>query len=165
MNIVDYLEQMWDLAATGKAQGVFFWFSLYAFVMLLYSFFYQIRVAKWPSTKGELIDISVREFGFSFAPSQKRYVAVAAYKYVVDGREYIGKRLSPWLFMTNNNASLILKNQINSIFHHSDGAVTVYYNLRNPNKCYLIKPGLYGKLITVLLAVTPFLFYWLLYYD
>jgi len=165
MSMIEYFEQMWALATDGQAQGVFFWGSLYVCMMLLYSLVYQIKVTYWPGTKGELIDERIREFGHAYAPSDKDYAASVSYKYVVDGKEYVGKRLSPWLFITNNNAKYILKKQLKLIFRLSDGVVMVYYNPRKPNKSYLIKPGLFGKFLTVFLAIIPILTYWLKYHD
>jgi hypothetical protein len=165
MSMIEYLEKMWVLAANGYGQGVFFWSALYALLMLLYSFMFQIRVTSWPSTEGELINEGIKEFGYAYAKSDKRYIASVYYKYVVQGNEYVGKRLSPWFFITNNNASFFLKNQLNSILRHSSGLVTVYYNPNKPSKSFLIKPGLIGKCVTVALAVIPFLMYWQKYYG
>jgi|SRR5210317_523838 hypothetical protein len=164
MSMMDYFERMWVLAANGNGQGVFFWCAVYMLVMLLYSLMYQIRVTSWPSTEGELIKDRIREFGYAFAPSDKEYIASVSYTYVVQGNEYVGKRLSPWLFITNNNAKFILKKQLNSVLRQSSGLVTVYYNPNKPSKSYLIKPGLTGKFVTAALAVIPFLMYWQKYY-
>ncbi len=42
--MIQYLEDMLELAMAGNPQGVFFFISLYSFVLLAYSFVYQLRV-------------------------------------------------------------------------------------------------------------------------
>jgi len=165
MDILGYIEDMLRLALHGKAQGVFFWSALYVLVLSFYSFMFQIRVSSWPSTEGELIDERIKEFGFHYAKWDKEYIASVTYKYVVQGSEYVGNRLSSWFFITNNNASFFLKNQLNSILRHPSGLITVYYNPNKPGKSFLIKPGLIGKCITLALAVIPSLMYWQKYYG
>ncbi|AUM12284.1 DUF3592 domain-containing protein [Ketobacter alkanivorans] len=165
MGAVDYFESMWGLALNGQAQGVFFFASLYALVMLLYSLRFQVRVSSLPGVEGELEDERIREFGYAYAMSQKEYVVSVSYKYVVEGKEYVGNRLSPWAFVTNNNARFILKSQLNSICRGSSGKITVYYDPEKPHKSFLIKPGLFGKSVTGLLAIMPLAMYWLKYYS
>ncbi len=163
--MIEYLEKMWFLAAEKNAQGVFFWVSLYMFLMLLHSLIFQIKVTSWPSTLGELTDEKIREFGYAYALSNKKYKASLSYKYIVNGNEHIGKRLSPWFFVTNSNAKFILKKQLHSVIRPSNGMVTVYYNPKKPQKSFLIKPGFTGKIITMVLAILPFILYWGKYYS
>ena len=165
MAIVDYVQQMWSLARDGQAQGVFFFAALYALVMLLYSLRYQIKVSSRPSVMGELVDERIREFGYAHAPSQKDYVAAVSYRYVVGGKEYTGSKLSPWVFVTNNNARFILKKQLHSMGRDSSGKVAVYYYPKQPHKSFLVKPGRFGKLVTAVLAVVPWALYWVQYYP
>lgn len=165
MQIIYYLEKMWMLASEGNTQGVFFWASLYTLLMMLYSLMFQFKVSSWPSTNGKLIEKDITEFGYSFAPSGKEYRVKIAYKYTVDDCEYFGNRLSPWLFVTSNNATFILKKQLNKIANQIDGSVKVFYNPKNPGKSFLIKPGTKGKLITGVLSVVPPILYWLKYYS
>ena len=163
--MIEYFEQMWALALDGQTQGIFFMGSLYFSVMLFYSLLYQIRVARWPGTRGELTDEKLDVFGYAFDPSEKEYKASVSYTYEVDGKQYAGKRLSPWVFITNKNAKTLLNKQLDTIFRHSDGTVTVYYHPDKPEKSYLLKPGLTGKIITVLLALLPILLYGLKYHG
>lgn len=133
--------------------------------MLIFSLFFQIKVTSWPSVVGTLVDERIAEFGYAYARSHKEYKVSLSYKYVVDGNEYIGTRLSPWLFVTNHNAIFILKKQLNSILRHANGMVTVYYNPKNHKKSFLIKPGPVGKLITAILSIIPLLLYFDKYYG
>ena len=150
---------MFALAADGQAQGIFFWIAVYAFVMLLFSLVYQVKISSWPSVTGELIDEKIREFGYAYAHSNKEYRVVVTYKYVVGNREYVGTRLSPWVFVTNNNARFILRGQFKSILRHPNGKVAVYYSPNKPNKSFLIKPGWVGKFVTAALSVIPLFLY------
>ncbi len=161
----DYLVQMFHLAKEGETQGVFFWFSAYTFVILLFSLIKQINASSWPGVRGEMLDERIREFGFAFAPSDKDYRVKVEYRYSVDGQEYTGKRLSPWVFVTNNNAAFILHKQMEGIEKLEGASVKVFYNPRNPAKSFLILPGRTGMIITALLSVTLPFFYWLKYYG
>lgn len=159
MQILEYFQDMFVLASNGEVQGVFFYAAVYAFLVLTYSLVFQLRIASWPSVVGELIDGRISEFGKENAPVERDYKVAVSYNYRVGNKEYSGKRLSPWVFVTNNNAAFILKSQLNKITESADGGVTVYYNPRKPRKSFLIKPGLIGKIITGLLAVIPLLLY------
>ncbi len=165
MKIIEYLEQMWLLAIDGEVQGVFFWASFYALTVMLYSLRFQINVRSWPSTAGELVDEKINEFGYAHAHSHKEYKVSLIYKYTVEDREYTGTRLSPWLFITNDNAAFILKKQLNSVARKSDGSVLVFYNPKNPQKSFLIKPGRIGMMITLSLSIIPFILYWQKFYG
>ena len=144
---------------------MFFFASVYAFVMLAYSLVFQIKLASWPRVMGKLVDEKIAEFGYEYARFNKEYRVSLSYRYVVLGREYIGSRLSPWLFITSQNALFILKHQLNSILREGDGMVAVYYNPRNPRKSFLIMPGLAGKIVTAVLSVVPLLLYVAKYYG
>jgi hypothetical protein len=161
MDAIAYLEEMWDLALQGKTQGVFFWAATYAFVGLAYSLVFQFRAASWPSTTGELLESRARIFGGAHrVESERDYVASTRYRYVVDGTEYEGRRLSPWVFVASHNAKSVLERQLRGVQQHPDGSVTVFYNPKKPEKSYLIKPGITGRIVTGVLAVVPLVLYW-----
>ena len=166
MQLINYLEEMWGLAQQGKVQGIFFWAALYAFIILLYSLMRQIKTASWPNTYGELFNGNAKIFGGTqWVKSNQDYVASTHYSYVVNGKEYQGHRLSPWVVVASHNAKFILEKQLRSVQKHSDGKVTVYYNPRKPEKSFLIKPGIRGQIITAILAIIPAIMYWIKYHG
>lgn len=166
MELINYLEEMWDLALQGKAQGIFFWAALYAFIVLLYSLIYQIKIASWPGTSGELLKGGIRKFGSTeWAASNQKYVASALYCYVVNGKEYQGRRVSPWVVVASHNMKSILEKQLRSVQQFPDGKVSVFYHPEKPEKSFLIKPGIKGQFITAILAIIPFVMYWIKYHG
>jgi len=166
MELVDYFSEMWRLALAGKARGIFFYASLYALLLPGLSFIYQWRVAAWPATPGQLLHGEVRKVGGTeWAPANQDYALDALYTYSVDGRQYQGRRISPWVMVASHNARFILQKQLRQISHDSQGRVQVFFNPRNPAKSFLLKPGWFGRGVTLLLAVCPALLYWRSYHD
>jgi len=54
MELIIYFQEMWQLAVKGQAQGVFFWFAFYMFIVCFYSLTLQFRMRYWPFVQGEL---------------------------------------------------------------------------------------------------------------
>ncbi len=165
MEILNYFRQMFWLAAEGHTQGIWFWASVYAFVVCSCSARFQIRTRNWPSTKGKLAHLGIKKFGATEgATSNPEYFGKALYTYLVSGIQYEGSRLSPWIFVVSYNARFVLEKQRAGIQTYPDGGVKVYYNPGNPNKSYLIVAGKTGIVVTVLLSTLPFVCYWIKYY-
>lgn len=162
--IMSYFSEMWQLAIEGEAQGVFFYAALYILVVCLYSFIRQIQTRYWPFVEGEIIDIAVEKFG---ATDQIRanqdYISKALYKYQISGVIYDGTRISPWIFVASHNAKLILEKQLSSIQTLPNGKVKVFYNPSNPKKSFLIIAGKIGVFITLLIAISPLVLFYLKY--
>ena len=165
MALLDYFQHMGQLALEGDAQGIIFWGAIYALVLLTYSLIFQIRVFAWPSTRGTLADSGLDRFGTRSSGDVQKYVVKAHYHYRVDGSEFEGKRVSPWIFVTSGGARGILQQQMKGVKRNADGTVEVIYNPRNPNKSYLIRPGRIGQAITAVLALAPILFYLYRYHS
>lgn len=158
--MLDYIMEMFDLAVDGDKQGFMFFVCLYALVVCSYSVFFQLRVARWPETKGALLQNGVSKIGGTDpVRSNQEYVASALYEYVVDGTRYQGKRVSPWVMVASNNAKFLLEKQMRRIYRYADGGVSVFFNPNNPKKSYLIKPDRVGGVFTLSLAVGPMLLY------
>lgn len=158
--MVDYLQTMYELAYNGEKQGILFWISLYTLLVVGFSATFQIRVRRWPSTQGYLIQSGTVKFGATeWVKSEQEYSAKALYIYLVDGEIYEGTRLSPWIIVASHNAKFVIQKQLEGIERHTDGTIGVIYNPKNPRKSYLIKPGLVGLLITILIAVLPMVFF------
>jgi hypothetical protein len=155
---------MWQLAAAGDAQGVFFWAAFYVFAVCGWSVVYQVRVNRWPGTVGELTESSVAKLGATERLlSEQQYHAVAEYHYSVNGQSYTGSRVSPWVIVATYNLKRILASQMKAIKALPDGQVMVFYNPNKPQKSFLITPGIRSQLVTAVIGAAPLIFYWLKY--
>ncbi|UTW46546.1 DUF3592 domain-containing protein [bacterium SCSIO 12696] len=165
MDLATYIQEMWQLAVQGKAQGIWFFAALYLLATCAYSLVFQIRTRSWPFTQGALVELDVEKFGGTdLVRSNQEYVAEALYKYCVSNIAYEGKRISPWVFVASHNVRLILQKQMSSVQQLPDGKVKVFYNPKNPKKSYLIVAGKMGICITVLIGVLPLILFYGKYY-
>ena len=165
MEFVDYFKEMWEFAAAGKTQGVWFYAALYTLALCLYSLLFQVRTRFWPFTEGVLAEVASEKFG-ARAPvtSDLDYIAKALYTYHVAGVDYEGTRISPWVFVCSHNARFILLKQMKNIQRLPDGKAKVFYDPRNPKKSYLMVAGKAGIFITLVISVMPFILYYAKYY-
>ncbi len=159
-----YLQDMWQLAMDGQVQGIAFWAVVYAFVLCCYSFIYQYRIRRWPSTRGKLAQLSIETFGSAVNRSEQDYISNGLYHYRVEEKNYEGQRISPWVFVASHNAKFILKKQLSAIHRDAKGEVTVFYHPSNPKKSFLILPGKLGLCITASFGVIPAICYWSSYH-
>jgi len=159
MDILNYFQQMVDLASEGELQGIWFWASCYMLVVCLYSAYFQIRTRFWATTVGNIHNLGLKKFGISNDLSEQQYRGKALYSYSVNGQTYEGTRISPWVFVTNYNAKGLLLKQLAGIDMPTKDTVTVYYNPNKPQKSFLLKASKFGILVTLISAVAPFLGY------
>ena len=159
MDILNYFQQMVDLASEGELQGIWFWASCYMLVVCLYSAYFQIRTRFWATTVGNIHNLGLKKFGISNDLSEQQYRGKALYSYSVNGQTYEGTRISPWVFVTNYNAKGLLLKQQAGIDMPTKDTVTVYYNPNKPQKSFLLKASKFGILVTLTSAVAPFLGY------
>lgn len=154
--MTDYVAQMWALAADGERQGVFFFIAMYTFAVGGYSSVRQWMARRWPCVQGDLIDAGVKAVG---GPARWRsdqdYRLGSTYRYVVDGQTYEGKRVSPWVVVASHNARFLLRRQIEQIRCDAEGRVTVFYDPGRPEKSFLMRPGLVGLAVTLMIALVP----------
>ena len=108
-------------------------FAFFA-LCLVYVFFVQASVARWPSTRGELLEGKVSEYRTN---KQSEFFGRVKYSYMVGSRNYVGDRLSPTVF-SGRSAYTLISRQLGKIQYHSDGSVKVFYNPNNPAKSYLV---------------------------
>ncbi|MBL4898817.1 MAG: DUF3592 domain-containing protein [Colwellia sp.] len=164
MELIIYFQEMWQLAVKGQAQGVFFWFAFYMFIVCFYSLTLQFRMRYWPFVQGELVEFGLDKFGASIVKSDQNYWANALYNYSVSGVNYSGTRISPWLMLVSHNLRFILENQISYVQRSSDGTVKVFYSPNNPKKSFLIIAGKTGIGITLLISVLPLILFYYKYH-
>jgi len=157
--LIEYIEQMFILARAGQTQGLIFWGAFYTFAICLYSVIYQTRIYRWPSVIGKLLELGTKESGpGQRVKSDQMYVSKALYSYSVNGKDYQGTRVSSWVIAASHNARTFLEAQLKSVDQRG-GSVTVFYNPGNPQKSFLIKPGLAGQLFTFAIGCSPSLYY------
>lgn len=156
MTLLDYSLRMWELATQGDVRGVWFFAALYCFLIVGYSFIFQVRTRSWPSVRGELLNLDTGRFGpRPYNLSDQQYVTRSAYRYRVNDTDYEGHRLSPWVIVASHNARFVLRRQRSSVQPTADGTVPVYYNPKKPQKSYLMLPGPVGMLVTLVIALVP----------
>ncbi len=156
---------MWQLAVQGKAQGIWFFASLYTVVLCVYSIIFQVKTRFWPFVEGVLIEIGVDKFGKTeWVKSNQDYVSNALYKYNVSGVNYEGTRVSPWVVVVNHNAKFVLKKQMSSVQQLPDGKIKVFFNPKKPRKSFLIIAGKVGICITALISILPLVLFYFKYY-
>lgn len=154
-----------SLALKGDTQSVFFLVAAYSFILLFYSFIYQVRVSRWPTTTGVLDEGRISEWGaHQRQRGNQNFKLFAACRYEVAGITYDGSRVSPWLVIASANARFLLSKQLNSISRKNENAVLVYYNPRKPKRSFLVKPGRSGMFTTIVLACLPAILYVAEYY-
>lgn len=164
--MIEYINEMWHLALHGEKQGIVFFASVYVFLLLSYSLIYQLRITKWPATRGKLLVGEVQKLrGTHPVLSEQEYASTALYEYSVDGTVYEGSRVSPWVIIASHNAKAFLHKQMDKIQRYEDGGVEVYYAPRRPTKSFLIKPSTTGMLVTAALGVVPIVIYGLSYHS
>lgn len=165
LEIIIYIEQMWQLAIDGQKQGIWFWAALYILIVCTYSLIFQIRTRYWPFTYGTLVEFGIEQFGSSeYVKSEQDFVSKALYHYNVAGVTFEGTRVSPWVMVASYNARLLLKKQMSSVERTPDGKVKVFYNPKNPKKSYLIVAGKAGICITSVIAILPMVLFYIEYY-
>lgn len=147
-------------AADGDRQSIILLAVVYVFLVSGYSVLWQMRMNAWPSVIGHLGKLGVRKFGAGeWALSDQQYVGDALYEYQVDGKEYTGKRISPWVVVASHNLRSVLRLQQNAVDVSPDHKVTVYYNPRNPRKSFLVRAGRISQVVTALIGIAPLVIY------
>ena len=121
---------------------------------------WQIRMSLWPSVSGRLETLGLRKFGGGeWALSNQEYTGDALYTYRVEGKEYAGKRISPWVVVASHNLRSILHLQQKGVEVRPGNEVTVYFNPGRPQKSFLVRTGPVSQIVTALIGIGPLLFY------
>jgi hypothetical protein len=157
--MINYIREMINLASGGDDQGVIFFIAVYAFVVCSYSTIRQIMMCKWKMITGKLIRQGISKFGNSSGSSSQAYKLDALYEYKVEGKKYFGTEVSAWKMVASHNLKQILKLQYRGIDKTNGGEISVYFNPGNPKKSLLVLPGLKSQLITMLIGLTPTIYY------
>ncbi|MEE4361551.1 MAG: DUF3592 domain-containing protein [Pseudomonadales bacterium] len=116
----------------------------------LYSLLYQSRVRGWPWVWGILEGAAVKEAGGAeWAKAGQEYLATVRYLYEVNGRQFVGTRLSAMAMMASHNARALLDRQLEGVERRGDDQVKVYFDPRDPGQSYLINGSKTQLLVTL----------------
>lgn len=160
MSLIDVITGTIASAVNGDEQSIVLLAAFYVLLVCSYSVVWQIRMNSWPNVTGRLEELGLRKFGATtWAITNQQYVGDALYTYCVDGKEYKGKRVSPWVMVASHNLRSLLRSQQNSVEVRGAGEVTVYYNPAKPGKSYLVSTGPVSQIFTALVGIGPLLFY------
>ncbi len=158
--LVDSISGTLASAANGDEQSIILLAVIYVLLVCSYSVIWQMRVNAWPSVTGRLEKLGLRKFGATeYVRANQDYVSDALYTYQVNGQEYKGKRVSPWVMVASYNLRGLLRLQNKGVGVHSANEVTVYYNPAKPEKSFLVKTGPFSQIFTALIGIGPLLFY------
>jgi hypothetical protein len=147
-------------ALSGDAQRLLLVGAIYMLLVCGYSCVYQMKMRGWPATDGKLKKAAIEKFGATKWPqADQQYVGSAVYEYDIAGRTYEGTKISPWIIIATHNLKSVLRHQLSKIVKGSDGEIAVYYNPRKPDKSVLIRPGLLGLALTVVIGGAPMALY------
>lgn len=133
---------MFDLASHKELQGIHFWATVYVLIVLAGSLWHIVRVRRWPSTQGQLLELGVRPLGTPESGSgDQDHVPSALYRYRVDGVEHQGREISVWKMSASGalrKTALLLPRLVKA---DASGAVDVFYHPRRHDKSVLLRPG------------------------
>jgi len=108
--------------------------ALYFLSVIIYSIWYSRQLSNWPFVIGTLLHAEVEksnvlEYGNAYEK--------VSYQYEVEGKTYIGDRLSPLVF--RGQVRKIIEKQIAKIDFVSNDKVKVYYDKKNPSRSFLVR--------------------------
>ena len=160
MNLVDAIKDTISSAVDGDEQSILLLGAIYILLVCSYSVVWQMRMNLWPKVTGRLETLGLRKFGATeWAITNQEYVSDALYTYRVGGKDYKGKRVSPWVMVASHNLRSLLRMQQKGVEVRRDNEVTVYYNPGNPGKSFLVRTGPVSQIFTALIGVGPLVFY------
>jgi len=154
MNLVDAIRDTISSAVDGDEQSILLLGAIYILLVCSYSVVWQMRMNLWPKVTGRLEELGLRKIGSTeWAITNQEYVSDALYTYRVGGKEYAGKRVSPWVMVATHNLGSLLRLQQKGVEVGRDNEVTVYYNPGNPAKSFLVRAGPFSQMFTALIGL------------
>ncbi len=162
MDSLPVLKQAVDSALAGNIEGLFAClFFLLGFANLC-SLHYQLRIRRWPTTPGRLVRADTKRWGGrTFQLHDQDYENVVAYEYRVNGDLFTGERFSAWVVIASHNLRFLLERQLEGL--NDSGTVEVIYNPSHPGKSFLVRPGPFGMVVTLVFAGLCFSIPWLVF--
>ena len=149
------LNSFFERVMSGDEQAILIVVAAYFALMGLISLIFQLRILSWPMINGTLVRSDLSRWGATNFADEQDYEAEVKYHYRVNGKQYEGKRLSPWYVLVSANMRFLLRWQLARITRLTPDEVPVFYNSSAPEKSYLIKPGKAGLCFTAAMVVLP----------
>lgn len=155
MDMNKFIEQL----KNGDPESWLLFFAIYCMITGCYALLYCFRISRWPSVIGELAQKNIALWSPSNVISDRNYSVQLSYTFKVDGKEYHGHRLSPFIIIVSHNLRFLLRLQMKHIEINDLGKVRVFYNPRCPEKSYLILPKAIGHIFTISFTFIPLIAY------
>ncbi len=149
------MDKFIDQLKSGDPETWLFIFAIYCLVLGSYALFYCLRIRRWPSVFGGLKQSNFEFLSTSTSTRDQNYFAQVSYTYIVDGKEYQGRRLSPFIMIASHNLRFLLRLQMKHVETRDDGRVRIFYNPRRPEKSYLIPPRTTGLVAVISVMFLP----------
>jgi hypothetical protein len=130
-------------------------FTAFFVVLWLWYFFELLRSllsCRWPSTHGTLHQFAQLDVNLG----DRIHEYAAQYSYVVDGKEYEGRRVSLIRLSPSLENSRRIRNRLSFV---SPGVVRVYYHPKQPRVAVLI-PGHYNWPQLIRMTSLVFVLFW-----
>ncbi len=153
------LHSFFESLMSGDEQAILIVVAAYFALMGLTSLIFQLRILSWSVTDGTLVHSDLSRWGaIKLSQSEQDYEAEVNYHYRVDGKQYEGKRLSPWYMVVSANMRFLLRWQLAGITRLTREEVAVFYNPSASRKELSDQPGKIGLAITAAMAIVPTIF-------
>lgn len=153
------MDKLIDQLKSGDPETWLLLFALYCLVLGSFALFYCLRIRHWPSVFGELKHSNVELLSASAITSDQNYFVQLSYTYNVDGKEYRGRRLSPFIIIASYNLRFLLRLQMKHVEIRDDGWVRIFYNPHRPEKSYLTPPRTTGLIALISVMFLPLIMY------
>lgn len=109
-------------------------FTLYLILALSFSYLKTAKIKRWPYVIGRL---SIAEVEYLHMVERGSAWTNVSYQYEVDGKEYVGTRLSPLQVLGQVGPKI--RKQLSKIEYVSARHVKVYYDVNDPSQSYLVR--------------------------
>jgi hypothetical protein len=154
------MDKLIDQLKSGDPETWLFIFAIYCLALGGFALFYCLRIRRWSSVFGELKQTNVELLSTStIITRDQNYFAQVSYTYNVDGKEYQGRRLSPFIIIASYNLRFLLRLQMKHVETRDDGRIRVFYNPQRPEKSYLIPPRTTGLITVISVMFLPLIMY------
>lgn len=153
------MDKFIDQLKNGNPETWLLVFAMYCLVTGCYALFYCLRISRWPSVIGELTRKEIAVWSSNAVVSEQDYFVQLSYLFNVDGEEYRGHRLSPFIIIASHNLRFLLRLQMKHVEISDGGKVRVFYNPSRPEKSYLIPPRATGYILIISIMFLPLIAY------
>jgi hypothetical protein len=108
----------------------------------------SLRLLRWPQTTAAILDKEVVRSDKALGPTPSaRWEVRLSYTYSVNGKEYRGDKIWPYLEVLNKENAAKLMNKLET-------GIPVYYNPADPAEAYLRRNSLAMAVITFFIGLT-----------